>query len=176
MEEHRWSIIVDGVEFWQGTEEKALKEVTARILDSDYTYQAKDVVIHIPAGHKLEIKPYVPFGKSGEGEAMKKEREEAIGKLKEILQEGDTVYTILRHVSRSGMLRHISCLVIKDNEPLLLDYWVAKSLDRKLAKTGEGIKESGCGMDMGFHLVHSLSCALFGYDNGGGYKLNQRWL
>ena len=76
MEEHRWSIIVDGVEFWsyvlQGTEEKALQEVTARILDSDYTYQAKYVVIHIPAGHKLEIKPYVPFGKSGEGESNDK--------------------------------------------------------------------------------------------------------
>lgn len=35
-----------------------------------------------------------------------------------------------------------------------------------------GIKVEGAGMDMGFHLVYSLSQRLF----GDGYKLSHRWL
>jgi len=31
---------------------------------------------------------------------------------------------------------------------------------------------TGCGMDMGFHLVNSLAYILF----GDGYALDQRWL
>lgn len=35
------------------------------------------------------------------------ERAEAIGRLRAILPPGSTVYTILRHVSRSGMMRRL---------------------------------------------------------------------
>ena len=37
-----------------------------------------------------------------------KERDEARERLLEMLRPGDTVHTILRHVSRSGMSRSIS--------------------------------------------------------------------
>lgn len=39
------------------------------------------------------------------------ERDEAIARLREWIKPGDTVYTILDHVSRSGMMRHIRVLV-----------------------------------------------------------------
>ncbi len=108
-----------------------------------------------------------------------KERQEAIEKLRQILKPGDTLFTILRHVSRSGMLRHISVFSLKTGEPLQLDYLASKALSWPLAR-GEGIKIDGAGMDMGFHLVYSLAATLFpGYDESGksgGYALSQRWL
>lgn len=43
--------------------------------------------------------------------ARKQEQTEAIAKLREWLKPGDTVYTILEHVSSSGMSRSIRVLV-----------------------------------------------------------------
>jgi len=88
------------------------------------------------------------------------------------LKPEDIVYTILRHVSQSGMMRHISIIAIKENEPITLDYHVARLLGEPMAKGNSGIKRSGCGMDIGFDIVYSLSTILF----GDGYKLKHRWL
>jgi len=123
---------------------------------------------------------------------MKMEQKEAIERLREILNVGDTVYTILRHVSRSGMLRAISVITVKNNDIIDLTYLVSKALGWKRNKRHEGINVNGCGMDMGFHLVYTLSSVLYpkgfktpeGYwrnepldfDPDGGYALKQRWL
>ena len=106
-----------------------------------------------------------------------KDRVEAKEELLKTLKPGDTVYTVLRHVSRSGMLRHIDVYTLKDNKPVWLTYWVSKLLDYKLAKYDNGLKVSGCGMDMGFHVVYSLSYSLFHETHDRpGYVLNHRWL
>lgn len=134
----------------------------------------------------------------------KQEIAEATEELKKMLKPGDTLYTILRHVSRSGMSRNISVYAIIDNEPIMLDWHVARALGYSLAKGG-GIRVGGCGMDMGFHVVYSLSSFLFhgsfvcigegcpsnDHANGdfdrsqknigrkhsdGGYALKQRWM
>lgn len=88
------------------------------------------------------------------------ERDEAIAKLREWLKPGDTVYTVLRHVSRSGMQREIAVVVMKDGQPLHPNYSVAKALGCRQGKR-DGLIIGGCGMDMGFHLVYSLSRTLF---------------
>lgn len=98
-------------------------------------------------------------------------KSEAIDSLKNTLKEGDTIYTVLRHVSRDGMSRQIDVYVIRNNEPRYLSYWTAKALDYRQAKNGAA-QVGGCGMDMGFHLVDSLSYALFKKP----YALQQRWL
>ena len=136
--------------------------------------------------------------------AKQREQQEAVRELREILKPGDTVYTKVEHVSRSGMSRVISPYIIRDNEPICLEWKVAKATGYPLTPTGsrhEGIKIGGCGMDMGFHLVYQLSRILFpdGYEcigqgcpandhsNGdrdytphhhrdGGYALKQKWL
>ncbi len=99
------------------------------------------------------------------------DRQEAEERLREWLQPGDTVYTILRHVSRSGMLRYISPVLLKER-PYHLDYAVGQYLDRSIGKHDEGVRCDGAGMDMGFDLVYSLSRSLF----GDGYALKQAWL
>lgn len=127
----------------------------------------------------------------------KTERAKAIERLRAAMPPGTTVYTILRHVSRSGMMRHIS---VKTEMQGQWDYPVAVVTGTTLAER-EGIKVSGAGMDMGFHLVYSLSYDLYpngfdcigencpsndhsNYRNGdapthhtdGGYALRQRWI
>ena len=123
--------------------------------------------------------------------AKQKEREDAVRELREILKPGDTVFVSLKHVSRSGMSRVIMPFIIRDNEPRYLGWLVAKATDRTYNRNHEGVNVGGCGMDMGFELVYTLSQYLFpegfkvegrgrngdmsGWDKDGGYALKHRW-
>jgi len=92
--------------------------------------------------------------------ATKTEQADAIEQLNKYLEPGDTVWTTLKHVSRSGMYRVIDLYVIKDNEPLRLSYsagMLCEGYDRR----HEGARASGVGMDMGFSLVYDLSYRLW---------------
>jgi hypothetical protein len=106
----------------------------------------------------------------------KQEKQEAIEQLKKLVKEGDTVYTILRHVSRSGMSRGIDLYAIIDNQPRWITGYAGKAMDRPQSEKDwreqRGIRINGCGMDMGFALVYDLASSLF----GDGYKLKQQWL
>jgi hypothetical protein len=98
------------------------------------------------------------------------ERDAAIKQLRKEIRPGTTLYTILRHCSRSGMQRSISVVLPSKNGPTLnLDWFISKALDMKMDQTNGGLKISGCGMDMGFALVYELSAALWGYGNKRGY-------
>ena len=91
----------------------------------------------------------------------KQEKEEARISLMQIIKPGDTLYTILRHVSSSGMSRNISVIKIgSKGEKYHLDWSVSRVLGYPLAKS-EGVKIGGCGMDMGFAIINSLSYALY---------------
>jgi hypothetical protein len=75
---------------------------------------------------------------------------------------GDKVYCILRHKSTSGMRREISLVIFNgpDHLRLYLDHHTCDLLNYRMGKN-EGVIVNGCGMDMGGHLVSSLSRALF---------------
>jgi len=95
------------------------------------------------------------------------------------VSEGSRVYTILRHVSSSGMSRDIS-LLVADREGRISDitYYAADALgDRLIERNGSrAIRVNGCGMDMGFHLVYNLSSVLFHGQDRAGYILKQEWI
>jgi hypothetical protein len=104
------------------------------------------------------------------------QRDRAIERLTELLKPGMTVYTIMTSVSRSGMYRHIRALT-QDDECGLFDIsgLVAKAIGWRWHDDG-GVGCSGCGMDMGFHLVYTLSQTLFpnGFEcTGAGDGLRQ---
>ena len=99
-------------------------------------------------------------------------REEAIEKLKEAIKPGDLLYTQLEHVTKSGMTRFIKVRKIEDDYPYDYTGLVAKALDWTYSERYLAIKVGGCGMDMGFHLIYSLSSVL----HDDGYAINQRWL
>ncbi len=113
------------------------------------------------------------------------EQAEARATLLGWIKPGDTVYTILEHVSRSGMQRRIRFVlpVVENGKVRFLhpNYSIAKLLGYRQSERGkgDGLIVNGCGMDMGFHLVHSLSCALFcpdEYDHEAAYSLRHEWL
>lgn len=102
----------------------------------------------------------------------KSEVASAHAKLREWIKPGDTVHTVLDSVSRSGMSRTIRLLLIQcqNGEAITLhpNYNAARVLGYSQAKRGDGLIVGGCGMDMGFHLVHSLGYALFGKEASEG--------
>lgn len=76
------------------------------------------------------------------------------------LPPGSTVYTILKTVSRSGMYRHVAVLISVDGSLTNISANVATVLDWRWHDDGS-VGVSGCGMDAGFHLVHTLSYVLY---------------
>lgn len=91
----------------------------------------------------------------------KARRAECIEQLRELVKPGDTVYTTIKHVSRSGMQRSIDVHVIRDNEPRWISRYVADAIGATFDERREAVKMGGAGMDMGFALVYKLSHALF---------------
>lgn len=104
------------------------------------------------------------------------------------------IYCVLRHVSRSGMFRRISFYAIRGEDHVYLDGLIAGMTAYKLDKAKIGLRVSGCGMDMGFAVVHAFSRSCFpnGFryrkderhrnndpspvDKDGGYALKCKWL
>lgn len=136
---------------------------------------------------------------------MSNQNNTALEQLREIVKPGDTIYTILRHVTRSGMSRSVSAIKIgKDGTTHELDWLIIQALDERMDRNHSGIKIGGCGFDAGFELVYRLSMALYGPKHGykclgkdcpsnshvndrnaprgskvrhtDGYALNQKWL
>lgn len=119
-----------------------------------------------------------PFTKKQQREA---EQADARAQLLKYLKPGDTVLTVLRHVSRSGMSRRIDLYVVDPEQSRGLAYlsgYAAKLCGWTCnPRSGDGIVVGGCGMDMGFHLVHNLSCELFpdGFGCIGQQDAPRRW-
>lgn len=121
-----------------------------------------------------------------------KRDQEAIDTLSKILRPGDKVYTILRHVSRSGMSRHIGVIINQDGDMRDITGLVARAVDYRINKDRDALVANGCGMDMGFEVVYNLGRTLFrdgfkvngrgrngdmsGWDKDGGYALKHSWL
>lgn len=86
---------------------------------------------------------------------------EAAEDLKKFLKPGDTVYTVLRHRASNGMSRRIDCYVMEDNQPRWITRLVARACGFRFNEKHEALVVGGCGMDMGFHVVYTLSRVLF---------------
>lgn len=82
--------------------------------------------------------------------------------LLSVIKPGDKIWGLVRHVSSSGMSRHISFFVPLDGGITDISWHMAKVLGYKQADSG-ALKVSGCGMDMVFHCIYSLGLVLFGH-------------
>ena len=107
--------------------------------------------------------------------ATKSQMTESMDRLREWFPKGATVYTIMRNVSRSGMSRDIGMIaMLKDDSGKVFmvhpNHATATVLGMSLKR--DSVRVGGCGMDMGFHIVNSLSRKLYGED----YALKHEWL
>lgn len=112
-------------------------------------------------------------------QAQTERTQSAYEMLHKYLQPGDTVYCVLRHVSKSGMQRRIDFYTMKDNRPCYLTGYMEAIGLGKRGRKDQGLVVNGCGMDMGFHLVNNLSIKLFcpnGYTHEGAYALKHEWI
>ncbi len=118
--------------------------------------------------------------------------QEEIDRLKAWIEGNNyTVYTVLRHVSKSGMQHEISVVIPvapisqehdKDSKLVTASivnfvhpsYIIAALLGRRYTEAHghNAVVCGGCGMDMGFDLVYNLSARLY----GDGYKIRQEWI
>lgn len=119
------------------------------------------------------------------------DQKEAIKSLRKFCKPNTTVYTITRHVSQSGMFRRISAFVLYQKKLICLDWYIERTGLFSRGKDDYGLKVSGCGMDMHFHVVYELGRVLYpkgfklrkgmygrngdksGYDKDGGYALKK---
>jgi hypothetical protein len=108
-------------------------------------------------------------------QAKRNEKAAAIADLQKWYPRGSQVFTIVRHVSASGMSRNISVLALTldalgDNPARFIhpNWAVSKAIGWPTARSSgahDAIAVKGCGMDMAEHLVQTLSYALYGEPN-----------
>jgi hypothetical protein len=115
--------------------------------------------------------------------SKKQEREQEQESAKDFLrkvfasQERATAWTILKSVSASGMSRDMKVITQYEGRVIDITWYVshASSVGQLRERNGQRVvRVGGCGMDMGFHLIYSLSIALYGIENA--YNLKQEWL
>lgn len=117
--------------------------------------------------------------------AQQTRRDEAISDLRDVFEaedlyrdrnESPVVYCVLRHVSRSGMMRAIDFYVQGTDGMSRITWSMHEALGWSYSNKYDALVVDGCGMDMGFHAVYTLSATLYGHADEGGYKLSSRWL
>jgi hypothetical protein len=93
-------------------------------------------------------------------------------------QDKPRAYTILKSESSSGMSRTMKVVTNHNGDMLDITWWVAKlDVGTLTEKNGQRvIRVSGGGMDMGFHVVYTLSSVLYGSNDRGGYRIDHFWL
>lgn len=93
-------------------------------------------------------------------EQKEKDKQESIKYLKRNIKPGGELLVNIISVSKSGMSRRMRVL---NNKFIDLSYDVAKVIEWN--HSDKGILVSGCGMDMCFHLIQTLSYYLYGNKN-----------
>lgn len=97
-------------------------------------------------------------------------REEAMARLRSlfprpaIATDVTEVPTMVTHVSRSGMSRVIAVFAVREGKVSNVSYDVARVMGWQHDSEHRGVYIGGCGMDMAFHVVYSLSRMLYGDD------------
>jgi len=93
------------------------------------------------------------------------------------IKPGDTVYSVIRHVSASGMQRRINFYMWspKSKRLLCLDYRFAKLAGYREHKSG-GLVVNGGGMDMCFSVVYDFCRKQFAGQERAGYVFDSSTL
>ena len=94
---------------------------------------------------------------------------EAIARLKDWgMKKNTLVYGKVIHVSQSGMSRDIAFYMLDGSRMVNISSQIAQVLDWRTDSQKNAVKVGGCGMDMVFHTIYTLS-EVMGYG-----KMNQQ--
>lgn len=100
------------------------------------------------------------------------------------LPENTVIFTKLNHVSQSGMMRHIEMFYMVKNEPYYIRFLTEEFFNYHINRKTDAYHVGGCGMDMGFAIVHSLSYLVSNFKfpdkdqkkHMNGYYFKQKWI
>ena len=106
----------------------------------------------------------------------KERRAELVKFLRPFFGKNSLAYCSLKKCSNSGMYRHIQILATKKNRIYNLSYYVADLCGFKFKDDTCAVGVSGCGMDMGFHVVSTMSHFLYRDKKRGEYYVNSQWI
>jgi hypothetical protein len=114
--------------------------------------------------------------------AQELKKQENITRLTAMLGDNRTVYVNLHKAARSGTSRTLSLHIVTADGLQDITYLAAPILGETFRPDGT-IRVTGCGMDMGFATVYSLSYALYGkgietgnHKQDGPYRLQHKWM
>ena len=96
--------------------------------------------------------------------------------LKPYFGTNSTAYCSIKNVSNSGMYRHIQILGVRKNRVHNLSYYVAELCGFSFKDKTCSVGVSGCGMDMGFHVVSTMSHYLYPNKERGEYLVKHQWV
>lgn len=99
------------------------------------------------------------MSKSRKQQEEDKAHAHALAKLRALLAPGDTVYTILRHVSRSGQTRIVDAYVIAGGELFPVGWAMARVLGKRFDAGHQGIR-----YESAFQLVRMAAWVIFEHD------------
>jgi hypothetical protein len=94
---------------------------------------------------------------------------ESLAKLQAYLPIGSTVYTMVRHISASGMSKRISAFTVVNGEIVDIDYLLIRAELGKTRGDKQGLYVTGVNLSLEYHLVHNLGRTL----HSDGYALKQ---
>lgn len=129
------------------------------------------------------------YARMPEKDGAAEHREQTRIELQKAIKPGTKIYTIIRHVSSSGMSRSISMFYVNKGELVNIDHSAQIIMGNQFDRKNGGLKTTGCGMDMAWNMVYMLGAYLWpngtkkphGTRNGqpdssGGYALNHSHL
>lgn len=87
--------------------------------------------------------------------------------LRKLCRPGTRIYTLISHVSRSGMTRHVRLFVVSKGRIAEITGPVASVCGNSVARDNYGLKVGGCGFGAGCDTVNSLSFQLHGQKSKG---------
>jgi len=97
-------------------------------------------------------------------------KEEIKKDLKKFIKPSSKLSINITKVSRSGMTRRMLVYAMKGTELINITWDISKLCE--LSENDEGIKVTGCGMDMAFWLVDDITLQLYGNKKPKGLKGN----
>ena len=95
--------------------------------------------------------------------------------LRRLAPEGGQLYAVMRHVSRSGLTRHVSIIGFsKEGMPYQLSGYISEYLGMTMTMPDgyPALEVSGCGFDAADHILRWLGGKLYGNDEA----LSYHWL
>lgn len=89
----------------------------------------------------------------------KEQHKQAVQALRRIVKPNTTIVVVQKSVSSSGMNRRLELYAIKNNRLVWITSYIADVLD--WPRNDKGLLVTGCGMDMHFHTIYTLSSYLY---------------